>query len=168
MLPKVVLHHPVLSVTAGHRFMQAYHDAKNGKLGAPYVVIQEGSVADEDIAGAFGGYWSAMGADDETGQPIPTAHWLRDLAPGDDGVLNGEFTVTEPGIYGIELLSDGGVAVAGSPEYAIDGINTAITHTILNKLVPINCQSILPWWQAASLPISFTSANTDHAWRRGP
>ncbi|KNG92219.1 hydrogenase expression protein HypE [Pseudaestuariivita atlantica] len=86
-LPKVVLHHPVLSVTAGHRFMQAYHDAKNGKLGAPYVVIQEGSVADEDIAGAFGGYWSAMGADDETGQPIPTAHWLRDLAPGAAAVI---------------------------------------------------------------------------------
>ena len=51
-LPKVVLHHPVLSVTAGHRFMQAYHDAKNGTLGAPYVVIQEGSVADEDIGRA--------------------------------------------------------------------------------------------------------------------
>ena len=89
-LPKVILHHPVLSVTAVDKFMQAYHDAKNGTLGAPYVVIQEGSVADEDIAGEFGGYWSAMGTEtlpNGTHQPIPTAHWLRDLAPGAAAVI---------------------------------------------------------------------------------
>ena len=89
-LPKVILHHPVLSVTAGDKFMQAYHDAKNGTLGAPYVVIQEGSVADEEIAGEFGGYWSAMGTKtlpNGTHQPIPTAHWLRDLAPGAAAVI---------------------------------------------------------------------------------
>ena len=89
-LPKVILHHPVLSVTAGHKFMEAYHEAKNGTLGAPYVVIQEGSVADEEIAGEFGGYWSAMGVtvdEDGTQTPIPTAHWLRDLAPGAAAVI---------------------------------------------------------------------------------
>ncbi|MEM9429299.1 MAG: hydrogenase expression protein HypE [Pseudomonadota bacterium] len=86
-LPKVILHHPVLSVTAGKDFMAAHHLAKEGKLGAPYVIIQEGSVADEDIAGAFGGYWSGMGVDHATGQPIPTAHWLRDLAPGAAAVI---------------------------------------------------------------------------------
>lgn len=84
-LPKVVLHHPVLDVEAGAAFMKPYHDAKSGKLGAPYVVIYEGSVADERIAGAMGGYWSGMGAQkmpDGSHQPIPTAQWLRDLAPG--------------------------------------------------------------------------------------
>ncbi len=84
-LPKVILHHPVLSVEVGHEFMKAYHLAKEGKLGAPYVVIYEGSVANEDIAQAHGGYWSGMGSQtsaDGTPQPIPTAHWLRDLAPG--------------------------------------------------------------------------------------
>jgi hydrogenase small subunit len=89
-LPKVILHHPVLSVTAGHKFMEAYHEAKNGTLGAPYVVIQEGSVADENIAEEFGGYWSAMGVtigDDGVHTPIPTAHWLRDLAPGAAAVI---------------------------------------------------------------------------------
>ena len=60
-LPKIVLHHPVLSVTAGDEFMGAYHKAKRGELGAPYVVLYEGSVADESIAGKLGGYWSAMG-----------------------------------------------------------------------------------------------------------
>jgi hydrogenase small subunit len=86
-LPRIVLHHPVLSVTAGKDFMKAHHLARAGKLGAPYVVLQEGSVADESIAGDFGGYWSAMGMDPETHQPIPTAHWLRDLAPGAAAVI---------------------------------------------------------------------------------
>src|ERR1700731_1923035 len=60
-LPRIVLHHPVLSVSAGEEFIRNYRLAREGKLGAPYVVIYEGSVADESIAGAFGGYWSAMG-----------------------------------------------------------------------------------------------------------
>src|SRR5215471_7695399 len=55
-LPKVILHHPVLSVTAGKEFMKAHHLAKAGKLGAPYVVLFEGSVPDERIASAHGGY----------------------------------------------------------------------------------------------------------------
>jgi len=89
-LPRIVLHHPVLSVTAGKDFMQAHHAAKAGKLGAPYVVLFEGSVPDERIAGEFGGYWSAMGADEREGagkQPIPTAQWLHDLAPGAAAVI---------------------------------------------------------------------------------
>jgi hydrogenase small subunit len=89
-LPKVVLHHPVLSVTAGKEFMKDYHLARDGKLGAPYVVCYEGSVADETVAGAFGGYWSGMGVEereDGTKQPIPTARWLKDLAPGAAAVI---------------------------------------------------------------------------------
>jgi len=89
-VPNVILHHPVLSVTAGKDFMAAYHLAKEGKLGAPYVVLYEGSVADETIASEFGGYWSAMGAEeleDGTQQPIPTARWLADLAPGAAAVI---------------------------------------------------------------------------------
>ena len=89
-LPKVILHHPVLAVTAGEEFVGNYRLAREGKLGAPYVVVYEGSVADEDIAGAFGGFWTAMGVDlaaDGTRRPIPTAHWLRDLAPGAAAVI---------------------------------------------------------------------------------
>ncbi|MBA3325844.1 MAG: hydrogenase expression protein HypE [Rhodobacteraceae bacterium] len=87
-LPKVTLHHPVLSVTAGKAFMKPHHLAREGKLGAPYVLIYEGSVADESIAGKFGGYWSAMGTGGgDKAQPTPTAHWLRDLAPGAAAVI---------------------------------------------------------------------------------
>src|ERR1700738_4458092 len=49
-LPKVVLHHSVLSVEAGEEFIHSYELAERGELGAPYVVIYEGSIADERIA----------------------------------------------------------------------------------------------------------------------
>jgi hydrogenase small subunit len=89
-MPKLVLHHSVLSVEAGEEFIHSYELAARGELGAPYVVIYEGSIADERIAAATGGYFSAMGVEklgtdangDEVKRPIPTAEWLKRLAPG--------------------------------------------------------------------------------------
>jgi Ni,Fe-hydrogenase I small subunit len=83
-LPKLILHHPVLSVEAGHEFVRNFELAAEGKLDAPYVVIFEGSVADETIAGKSGGYWSGMGMREvnDQMQMISTAEWLRRLAPG--------------------------------------------------------------------------------------
>jgi hydrogenase small subunit len=85
-MPKVILHHPVLSAEAGAEFVQSFADAWEGKLGAPYVVVYEGSVADERIAERTGGYFSAMGVEAIKGgvgsRPVPTATWLRRLAPG--------------------------------------------------------------------------------------
>src|SRR4029453_3446277 len=62
-MPKVILHHPVLSAEAGAEFVKPYRDAADGALGAPYVVVFEGSVADERIAHRTGGYFSAMGGE---------------------------------------------------------------------------------------------------------
>ena len=85
-MPKVVLHHPVLSPEAGEAFVQPFKDAVDGTLGEPFVVVFEGSVADERIAKRTGGYFSAMGVEamegDEHGSPVPTAEWLRRMAPG--------------------------------------------------------------------------------------
>ena len=85
-MPKVILHHPVLSVEAGADFVKSFADAWEGKLGAPYVVVYEGSVPDERIAARTGGYFCAMGVEaikDSAGsQPVPTATWLQRLAPG--------------------------------------------------------------------------------------
>jgi len=85
-MPKVILHHPVLSVEAGADFVRSFSDAWEGKLGAPYVVVYEGSVADERIAERTGGYFCAMGVeaikDGEGSRPVPTATWLHRLAPG--------------------------------------------------------------------------------------
>ncbi|MFN2398208.1 MAG: hydrogenase expression protein HypE [Gemmatimonadaceae bacterium] len=90
-MPKVILHHPVLSVEAGAEFIQSFKDAHAGTLGAPYVVVYEGSVADERIAARTGGYWCAMGSEaiggeaegsDVVHHPVPTTAWLQRLAPG--------------------------------------------------------------------------------------
>lgn len=88
-LPRIVLHHPVLDVDAGERFVAWYERAARGELGAPYVVIYEGSVPDEEVAAETGGYWSGMGVREVGGtrQPMPTAEWLRRLAPGAAAVI---------------------------------------------------------------------------------
>ena len=94
-MPKLILHHSVLSVEAGEEFVHNYELAEKGELGAPYVVIYEGSIADERIAAATGGYFSAMGVEklgqdangDERVRPIPTAEWMKRMAPGAAAVI---------------------------------------------------------------------------------
>ena len=88
-MPRVVLHHPVLSVEAGEEFVRNFELAHEGKLEAPYVVIYEGSVADERIAAETGGYWAALGVEHSAGgvRPVPTAEWLSRLAPGAAAVI---------------------------------------------------------------------------------
>lgn len=89
-LPRVILHHPVLSVTAGEEFIEPFNMAERGELDAPYVVIYEGSIADERIAAESGGYWSAMGdyrPGDANEGPFPTADRLRRMAPGAAAVI---------------------------------------------------------------------------------
>jgi hydrogenase small subunit len=86
-LPKVVLHHPVLSVSAGGEFVRAFKDAANGELDAPYVVVLEGSVPDDQALPEDEGYYSAMGAggfDPEShgDQPNRMTDWLKRLCPG--------------------------------------------------------------------------------------
>ncbi|HEX4946760.1 MAG TPA: hydrogenase expression protein HypE [Blastocatellia bacterium] len=89
-LPQVILHHPVLSVEAGKEFVANFYKAERGELSAPYVICYEGSIADERIAAATGGYFSALGAEHLGGdkhRPIPTTEWLKRLAPGAAAVI---------------------------------------------------------------------------------
>jgi hydrogenase small subunit len=86
-LPKVVLHHPVLSPGAGTEFIRPFRKAIEGTLGAPYVVVLEGSVPDDQAFPTEYGYFSAMGAGgfdpmSETDQPNRVTDWLWKLAPG--------------------------------------------------------------------------------------
>jgi hydrogenase small subunit len=85
-VPRVVLHHPVTSVESGDAFIRNYELAAEGKLNAPYVVIFEGSIPDERLAAATGGYWCAMGSE-VVPKPIPTIEWLRRMAPGAAAVI---------------------------------------------------------------------------------
>jgi hydrogenase small subunit len=90
-LPKVVLHHPVLSLTAGKEFIEPFDKAERGELEDPFVVIYEGSIADERIAWETGGYWSAMGnqAMGENGDesPYPTATRLKNMSKNAAAVI---------------------------------------------------------------------------------
>jgi hydrogenase small subunit len=86
-MPRVVLHHPVLSVSAGPEFTRPFRFAAEGTLGAPYVVVMEGSVPDDQALPEGQGYFSAMGAggfdpDSATDQPNRVTDWLKKLAPG--------------------------------------------------------------------------------------
>jgi hydrogenase small subunit len=90
-MPQMILQHPVLAVDAGVEFVDTFRTAWQGELGAPYVVVYEGSIADERIAARTGGYFSAMGVEEREGfpqpQPVPTAEWLKRLAPGAAAVI---------------------------------------------------------------------------------
>src|SRR5262249_24791351 len=84
-IPKVFLHHPVLAVDAGASFIEPFGKAVEGTLGAPYVVVLEGSIPD-DQAFENEGYFSGLGvgsdwpdsmesprADD---QPLRVTDWI--------------------------------------------------------------------------------------------
>ena len=91
-MPRAVLHHPVLSVSAGAGFARAFRDAANGELGAPYVLVIEGSVPDDQALPEDQGYYSAMGAggfdpESRTDQPNRMTDWLVKLAPGAAAVV---------------------------------------------------------------------------------
>lgn len=82
-VPKIVLHHPVLSVEAGDDFMEPFHQAAKGEFDKQFVIVCEGSVADERLNDKNGGYFSGLGTrqvDGET-QPLPTADLLGLMAP---------------------------------------------------------------------------------------
>lgn len=90
-IPRVVLHHPVLSVSAGHDFMLPFSQAVDGTLGAPYVMVLEGSVPDDqsfDEVGYFSGLgvgadWpESLEAPRASDQPLRVSDWLRAMAPG--------------------------------------------------------------------------------------
>ena len=81
-MPRVVVHNTVLAVESGQDFMQAWYDAEDGKLD-PFVLVLEGSVPNEKINGD--GYWTGMGVNPATGQPITTNEWIDRLAPEGGG-----------------------------------------------------------------------------------
>jgi hydrogenase small subunit len=90
-LPVLSLHHTAVQLEAGDAYVEPMRRAAEGTLNAPYVVVYEGSVADERLAAEFGGYWVSVGEepDPATGElkGVPSAEWLRRLAPGAAAVI---------------------------------------------------------------------------------
>jgi len=101
-LPKVHLHNKVLSKDTGDDFVAPFHAAARGELG-PYVFVVEGSVPNEEIHSE--GYFSSLGYDHETGQPITLNNWIDRLAPNALAVVAAGTCATYGGIH----------AMAGNP-----------------------------------------------------
>lgn len=102
-LPKVHLHNRVLAYENGDEFMRHWHEADEGKLDAPFLLVVEGSIPNERIKQE--GYWAAMGNDPETGEPITLCEWIDRLAPKAWGVVAAGTCATYGGIH----------AMAGNP-----------------------------------------------------
>ncbi|MHB1416273.1 MAG: NADH-quinone oxidoreductase subunit B family protein [Chloroflexota bacterium] len=120
-VPRVVLHHYVLSTEAGAEYVHNYEMAASGQLDAPYVVVYEGSVPDERLAKESGGYWASMGTEEVDGEtrPIPTATWLSRLAPGAAAVIAIGTCATWGGIPGAAGNPTGAMSVMDflGPDY---------------------------------------------------
>jgi hydrogenase small subunit len=86
LLPKVILHHPMLAERSGGDFMEPFHRALGGTLEAPYIVVLEGSVPDDQALPPNGGCYSALGVGGfairrDSGQSDRMTDWLKALAP---------------------------------------------------------------------------------------
>src|SRR4051794_30582402 len=83
-LPRVVLHHPVVNLESGPAYERAAEQAIQGTLGAPYVIVLEGSIADEMIAHADGGYWAGQGEEpwgpDGEKRTVTAEEWIARMA----------------------------------------------------------------------------------------
>jgi hydrogenase small subunit len=106
-LPKVHLHNPVLAYEVGDDFMKYWYLADEDRLGAPFVLVIEGSIPNEDIKQE--GYWAALGTDKKTGQPITTCEWIDRLASKAWAVVAAGTCATYGGIH----------AMAGNPTGAM-------------------------------------------------
>ena len=98
-LPKVILHHPVLSREVGDDFLAPWYRAKEGTLGT-FVLVVEGSIPNEK--NKVEGYWAGMGTDKATGQPILTCDWIDWLAPKAWAVVTAGTCSAYGGIHAME------------------------------------------------------------------
>jgi hydrogenase small subunit len=86
LLPQVRLHHPMLADESGDDFMEPFKRAVAGTLDAPYLVVLEGSVPDDQALPPNGGCYSALGVGGfairrDSGQSDRMTDWLKALAP---------------------------------------------------------------------------------------
>jgi hydrogenase small subunit len=66
-LPKVHVQNRVLAYSlGGDDYMTVWHDAAEGNLDAPFVLVIAGSIPNEDIKNE--GSWAGLGTNPETGQ----------------------------------------------------------------------------------------------------
>jgi hydrogenase small subunit len=150
--PRVTLVHPVLALESGEAYCARIEQAARGDL-SPFVLVLEGSVLDESLAGE--GSFSRLGMRDE--RPLTIAAWIDRLAPAAEAVIAIGSCATWGGIpaaagsptgamgledyLGREFLSRAGLPVINVPGCAPSGasfIDTLIYVFLhLQHLVPL-------------------------------
>src|ERR671938_552841 len=111
-IPRVHLHNKVLSPTlGGEEFLLPFRQAARGELGAPYVLVIEGSIPNEKINGD--GYWTSFGNDEATGQPLTLNDWIDRLAPKAWAVVAVGTCATYGGIHPVAGNPTGCMGVSG-------------------------------------------------------
>src|ERR671933_2159498 len=84
--PRLILHHPVVNLESGPNYLRPHEEALKGTLGAPYVIILEGSITDETKALETGGSWAGQGEEpwgpNGEMRTVTTEEWVARLAPG--------------------------------------------------------------------------------------
>jgi hydrogenase small subunit len=85
-LPRMILHHPVLTLESGPHYLAAAERAVKGELDAPYAIVLEGSITDETIAMQTGGHWASNGeapwGPDGGDRAVTCEEFIARMAPG--------------------------------------------------------------------------------------
>lgn len=168
--PMLVLHHYATSIDSGDHFTHSLEKAWKGELDAPYVIVYEGSIPDENLT-VHGEPWAAEGAlptwapyDDR--ERVSTAEWVQRLAPGAAASIAIGTCATWGGIpasqgnptaamslmdfLGKEYRSAYGLPVINVPGCAPIGDN--FTETVAMLLLFLNRQGPLPEFDEIGRP----------------
>jgi hydrogenase small subunit len=108
-LPKVNFYNRVLAYQNGGELMRFFFDAWEGKL-EPFIFVVEGSIPNESIKNE--GYWTAIGYDQRTGQPITLNEWIDRLAPKAWAVIAVGTCATYGGIHAMQGNPTGSMGLA--------------------------------------------------------
>jgi hydrogenase small subunit len=111
-IPKVHLYNPVFSYLVGSDFVEHFRRAAEGRAQHPFILVFEGSVANEQNKQA--GCWAGFGTDPRTGQPIPTCEWIKRLAPQAWALLAAGTCATYGGIHAMQGNPTGAI---GLPDF---------------------------------------------------
>jgi hydrogenase small subunit len=149
-LPKVHLHNKVLDYSlGGAEYLEVFHRAARGELGAPFVLVIEGSIPNERINGD--GYWTSFGNRPD-GQPKTLNAWIDELAPKAWGVV----AVGTCAAYGgIHAMAGNPTGCMGLADYLGWDFRSAAGLPIVNvpgcPVQPDNFMETLTWllYQAA-------------------
>src|ERR687884_80025 len=169
-LPVVALHHYATAMESGDHFTSEFVRAERGELDAPYVIVYEGSIPDENLTIA-GEPWAAEGAlplwsPEEVRRRIPTAEWVRRLPPGAAAVIAIGTCATWGGIpasYGnptgamsvMDFLGKDYRSAFGLPVINVPGcapLGDNFTETVATLLLFLNGQAPLPEFDSLGRP----------------